>query len=133
MPNTNIADLFADYPGLKQDIKNDWKEDAKLDWKVDWGALATTPAAPTNSVQPSITGTAQVGQTLTAVNGTWAGFPALVYTYKWSSGGVYNGATGTTYVPVASDVGKVITVLVTATNIEGTLGKISTPTAAVIA
>ena len=45
------------------------------------GAVAVIP---TNSVAPTITGTAQVGATLTAVNGTWAGTPTPTYTDRKS-------------------------------------------------
>ncbi len=88
--------------------------------------------SPANSVAPSITGTAQVGQTLTAVSGTWSGSPT--YTRQWKAAGVVIvGATGATYVPVIGDIGKVITVTVTATNDKGNVSATSAPTAAVIA
>ena len=89
-------------------------------------------AGPRNTVPPAITGTAQVGQTLTAANGTWLGSPT--YARQWYAGGVViPAATGTTYVPVVGDVGKTITVAVTGTNANGTGTVTSAPTAAVIA
>ena len=33
---TEIADLLASIPGVKQDWKQDWKETTKADWKYDW-------------------------------------------------------------------------------------------------
>lgn len=66
-----------------------------------------------NTVAPAITGTAQVGQTLTVTNGTWTG-PARTFTRQWKSGGENVGTGATTYVPVASDVGKAITCVVVA-------------------
>ncbi len=62
---------------------------------------------------PSITGTPQVGQTLTAVPGTWD--PVDVdLAYQWQLDGVdIDGATGTTYAVVAGDAGGSITVKVT--------------------
>jgi len=33
--------------------------------------------------KPSTTGVALVRQTLTAIKGTWTGFPTPIYTYKW--------------------------------------------------
>lgn len=88
--------------------------------------------SPANTVAPSITGTAQVGQTLTAVSGTWSGSPT--FTRQWSAGGVaISGATAATYVPVADDVGDTITVTVTGTNDKGDVSATSAPTAAVIA
>lgn len=88
--------------------------------------------APTNTVSPAITGTAQVGVTLTASNGTWTGSPT--FTRQWKANGVnISGATATTYVPVVGDIGKTITVAVTGKNASGKITKTSAATAAVIA
>lgn len=96
------------------------------------GSLGGVPAAPVNTVAPSITGTAQVGETLTAADGTWTGRPAPALTRVWEADGVaIAGATGTTYVPVEGDVGKTITATVTATNIAGNASETSAATAAV--
>ena len=71
---------------------------------------------------PTITGTAQQGQTLTTTNGSWSGSPTS-YGYQWQhcSSGCSNitGATGSTYMLQASDVGYTIDVVVTATNAGG--------------
>jgi len=92
------------------------------------------PAAPVSTAAPAITGTAQVGQTLTSTTGTWTGKPAPVLTRQWNAGGVaIAGATGATYVPVAGDVGKTITVTVTGRNWRGSASRTSSATAAVIA
>jgi hypothetical protein len=93
------------------------------------GAVAV---APTNSVAPTITGTAQVGQTLTAVNGTWAGTPAPTYTYNWLVGGVQQ-STASTYKPTTADIGKTVVVRVIGSNAKGSLAVNSAATAAVIA
>ena len=88
--------------------------------------------APGNSVVPTITGTARVGQTLTGANGTWSGSPTL--TRRWFANGIaIDGATGATYVPVAADLGKTITLQVTGTNASGARTVSSAATAAVIA
>jgi hypothetical protein len=88
--------------------------------------------APENSALPAISGTTQVGQTLTSTTGTWSGSPT--FTRQWNADGVaISGATAATYVPVEGNVGKVITVTVTATNDSGSVSATSDPTAAVIA
>lgn len=95
---------------------------------------AVAGAAPVNTVAPSISGTAQVGETLTASNGTWTGTPTPTYALQWNADGeAITGATGSTYEPVEDDIGKVITVTVTGTNLMGTASASSAATAAVIA
>lgn len=80
-------------------------------------AVLQAGTIPTNTVAPAITGTTVVGQTLTASNGTWTGTATITYARQWKRDGVaISGATGATYVLVAGDVGKTITVTVTATN-----------------
>jgi len=65
------------------------------------------------SPDPTITGTARVGSTLTATPGTWSPQPTSVG-YQWSRDGVaVPGATAATYVPTAADVGRRIAVTVT--------------------
>lgn len=74
--------------------------------------------APSNSVAPAITGTAQEGQTLTCSTGTWSGSPT--YTYQWKrNGNNIGGATSSTYLVALADVGQNILCAVTATNFVG--------------
>jgi fibronectin type 3 domain-containing protein len=94
-------------------------------------------AAPVNTKLPTISGTAQQGQTLTEVHGTWENSPTG-FTYKWqqcnTSGTactVIAGATAQTYVPVAGDVGHTIRVEETASNEGGSASATSAPTAVV--
>jgi hypothetical protein len=95
--------------------------------------------APKNTVPPTITGTAQQGQTLTEHNGTWTNNPTS-FAYKWqqcnSSGAScapISGATSQTYVPVAGDVGHTLKVQETASNSGGPGGPAkSVPTAVVV-
>src|SRR3954451_20020877 len=44
---------------------------------------ARTAVAPKNTTPPSISGKAQVGQTLSGSNGTWSGTTPLTYAYQW--------------------------------------------------
>ena len=73
------------------------------------------PAVLTNG---ALTGTGHVGDTLTCTNGNWLGVPTG-YAYQWKSAGANVGTNSNTYTPVAGDVGKSITVVVTATNAAG--------------
>lgn len=86
----------------------------------------------TSTPTPKITGTAQVGSTLTANPGTWDEGATL--TYQWMRGGgtYISGAKSATYTVSAADVGTQITVAVTASK-PGYSGarKTSAPTAVV--
>ncbi|WP_374456230.1 hypothetical protein [Nocardioides sp.] len=69
-----------------------------------------------NTVAPTISGTPQVGKTLTAAS-TWTP-AATTVTYRWVVGDDTSPAddpTGTTYVPKAADIGKSIRVQATGT------------------
>ena len=72
-------------------------------------AGAATQVAPVNTTPPTISGTAKVGQTLTAGDGTWSNTPTS-YAYQWlrcNGGGnsCVNVANGTqkTYTLVGAD------------------------------
>ena len=76
-------------------------------------------AVPANTVLPTISGTPQVGQTLTATKGTWTNSPTS-FTYQWNRAATpIGGATAATYVPVSADVGNSLTISVTGTNGSG--------------
>lgn len=61
----------------------------------------------------TISGTGTVGETLTAVPGTW-GPGSVTFSYQWLRGGTpLAGATARTYRPVAADAGKVVSVRIT--------------------
>jgi hypothetical protein len=101
--------------------------------------VAHAAAVPANTVLPAITGTAKDGQTLTSTTGTWSGSPTS-YARQWlrcDTAGAnctnISGATSTTYVLTATDVGKTIRVKVTATNGSGSANVNSAQTATVVA
>jgi hypothetical protein len=75
---------------------------------------SSPPVGPANTVAPAIAGTPAEGDTLTAGTGTWSGTVSLTYTYAWS-----DGRTGSMDTLSAADVGKSISVTVTAKNSAG--------------
>jgi hypothetical protein len=97
-------------------------------------------AGPQNTAKPTISGTAQQGQTLTAGNGTWTspnGSP-ITYAYQWQRCNAQGqacvnigGATQQTYVVQSADVGSTLVVVVTATNTAGNATATSNPTGVV--
>jgi hypothetical protein len=83
-------------------------------------AYKVTAGGPTNTVLPAVTGNAWVGQTLSCTSGTWTGSGTITYAYQWRNAGVpIGGATNSTYVLQAGDVGFAITCRVTATDNTG--------------
>lgn len=82
---------------------------------------------------PTISGTQQYGETLTAVTGTWTS--GGLFTYVWKrSGVVIASSKNARYTTVLADIGKTLTVTVTATRSGFTaLSKTSAVTAAVVA
>ena len=85
---------------------------------------------------PTISGSAQQGQTLTATPGPVAGGVPSATAYQWQrdAGGSWSdiaGATGLTYSPTSSDDGDALRVVETATNSAGASTANSAPTAPV--
>ena len=75
---------------------------------------------PENIVLPEIAGDAVVDETLTATSGTWESEFGLDFGFQWMlDGAPVSGATGDTYVIGEGDVGATISVVVTATDVEG--------------
>lgn len=95
-------------------------------------ALSPAPVFPINTVLPSISGTPRYNQQLTGNIGTWNAYPAATYTYQWKADGVnISGATAQNYTLLESDLGKVITLEVSATNQSGNATATSAATAIV--
>lgn len=91
-------------------------------------------SAPVNTVAPTITGTEEVGSTLTATAGTWTGNPTPTYSYQWyADGEPIEGATSSTYDLTEAEEGTAVHVVVTATNSEGSASAASDPTEAISA
>lgn len=80
---------------------------------------------PPSIAKPTITGTATVGSTLTAVPGVMTGTPTPTVTYQWKvNGTAVPGATNSTFVAQAGAV----TVTTTATNSTGAAAATSVAT-----
>ena len=99
---------------------------------------AASAGRPTNQSPPTISGTPQEGQTLTAHRGTWSGDQPITYTYQWvrcdqSGGSCANitGATSATYALKSVDVGNTLRVRVTAKNSLGSRASTSAPTSVI--
>jgi hypothetical protein len=94
-------------------------------------------AAPKNTTEPSITGTAQQDQTLTANPGDWSGTKPIQIAYRWRRCDAKGGdcantpVTSQTYKLGSADVGHTLRVLVTASNNVGSSAAISNATSVV--
>jgi hypothetical protein len=101
-------------------------------------------AAPRNTAEPTISGRAEQGRTLSSTRGTWTGTDPITYTRQWvrcgpdggqPDGGncaIVSGATGSQYTLRGADVGFRMRVRVTATNADGSQTVASNPTATVV-
>lgn len=99
---------------------------------------ATGPTPPVNTAPPALSGTAQVGQSLSTTNGSWSGTTPMTYAYQWrrcdSAGGScssISGATASSYALGSADVGATIRAQVTATNTAGSASASSAPSSVV--
>lgn len=101
-------------------------------------AVVSRSTAPQNTARPTISGEPEVGQTLTAEEGTWTNSPTS-FGYHWQrcdldvvSCAPVTGATARSYGVRASDVGFRLRVVVSARNASGTGAAVSAPSGFVI-
>jgi hypothetical protein len=92
-------------------------------------------STPANTAVPTVSGTVRNGEILTGTQGTWTGYPAPTFTFKWrrasSAAGAYSdiaGATSATYTLTDDDVGRYLKFEVTATNASGAVSQASAAT-----
>jgi FG-GAP repeat len=96
-------------------------------------AVGPVIAPPANTAPPTISGTAQQGQALTVVNGSWTNSPTS-FTHQWQRCDASGNncapipqATGQTYTLAVADVGATIRVQETASNAAGAGTPASSP------
>ena len=118
----NTYPLVAADEGMAIQVRVSFTDDGGNEETLTSAATAAVEAAPNLPATgtPSISGTAQVGETLTADTSAIAdgnGLAATALRYQWLADGVdIQGATDNTYILVASDVGKAIKVRVSFTD-----------------
>ena len=100
---------------------------------------AASGTAPKNNTEPTISGQAQQGQTLTANKGDWSGTTPITYSYQWqrcdSTGNGCAGISGANkqlYDLKSQDVGHTLRVRVTAKNSAGSTAAVSNASAVVL-
>jgi hypothetical protein len=102
-------------------------------------STAAVAVAPSNTGEPRISGTPQVGQVLRTTRGTWSGTEPIAYTYRWrrcdgrgkpdaSDCARITNANDTSYVVRQADVGFRIRSQVVASNADGSATGTSNPT-----
>ncbi|WP_435091805.1 S8 family serine peptidase [Clavibacter michiganensis] len=104
--------------------------DATTLLSVSTAAASPPPVAtaPTASAPPAITGTPDVGQTLTASTGTWTPEGVTLATQWLSNGTPIAGATGSTFRVTSAVAGTALAIRVTATASDGQTGVATSPT-----
>jgi hypothetical protein len=101
-------------------------------------SMASKPIAagpPVNTGAPTVSGSLQEGQTLSASDGQWAGTAPISFAYQWLRCSVLGGAcqeiagaTGPTYTAGAEDLASNLAVVVTASNAQGSASATSAET-----
>lgn len=99
-----------------------------------FAAQTTVAMVGYNSVAPVVRGNFVVGQTLEATDGTWSSPFAITLGFQWfSAGSAITGAVSPTFTLGDAQIGKVITVTVTASTIQGSLSVTSPSRGTVLA
>jgi hypothetical protein len=101
---------------------------------VPTAAVMPALLPPVNTTAPAISGIAQEGEVLTATTGSWTGTTPIQFAFQWQRGASQiAGATAASYTVQSADVDRTLRVIVTATNIAGTVEAASASTAQIIA
>jgi hypothetical protein len=130
----------ADAGGTVRNVVTAANEGGSSSAASEPSALITLPPPPppVNTVPPTVSGTAQVGDTLSASGGTWTEEPTSI-AYQWEDCNTLGkacssilGATASSYQLTSSDTGHTLRVLVTASN-EGGSGSAASEASATVA
>jgi glucose/arabinose dehydrogenase len=104
-----------------------------------YSAAYARAVAPASTAAPAISGSTDVGATLTTSDGSWSGTQPMSFMYQWlrcsslklNSCGTIADATAKTYVATSGDVNTRLRVQVTASNVAGSAVATSSATAMV--
>jgi len=115
---TGQVDVYADYYGSSTGAIGQAEIDDFYSYVSSRFTLDGVKERARNTELVSITGTAAVGETLTADLGTWTGTAPITYTYQWyqDDGTAISGATSSTYTIDAAYEGDTIYVEVVGDN-----------------
>lgn len=103
---------------------------------VSGPSAVVTDGSPVNTSPPTIIGTIQQGQTISATSGTWSGSAPISFTYQWrrcdtGGGGCHDVNSGQTHQIGTEDVGHTLRVDVRARNSFGSTTATSAQTAVI--
>lgn len=128
-----IPQLHAPLPAFYNDVIHPNAAGNRLIAQEFAASVANpTSRAPRSLSRPAITGTARTGLTLASSRGSWA-FAPTQYSYQWMRDATdIPGATGSTYLIQAADLGFHLSCRVTAANLHGSAERTSAHTAMVV-
>jgi hypothetical protein len=125
--SSSTATCTLSYPTAgAHNISASYAGDASYEGSASTAQTVTVQSPPSNTLPPTIMGSAQLGQTLTCSPGAWSGTLPPTFNYQWQrDGSDLAGATTSTYVVQTADQGHTLTCKVTATNGAGQASAVS--------
>jgi hypothetical protein len=139
LPISDITMVPARYTVVEADVEHS----LRIRLTVSFNGVAVSadsqstfvPRAPSNTMLPTVNGTARDGEVLSASAGQWIGTLPLSFDYQWERCGTSGspcapvaGAASPSYVVSSADVGLTVRVRVTASNTAGKSAAESVPT-----
>ena len=130
------ANTYGSVPGTWGQVN---RSNEAYTFYLTYRATGATPAPPSNTTPPSVSGNTTVSQQLSASTGTWSNNPTS-YAYQWqrcnnvgAACAAIAVATSSTYTLQSADAGSTLRVTVTASNDAGSSAASSAPTGVVSA